>query len=162
MAKKLAAQAALTRQWQAGEVSKTYLGIVAERPQRDEAKLLDYLLEGGGKENLTTVVSAETVGARRAELDYRYLGSSDRYHLLEITLLTGRKHQIRAQLANMGCPLRGDTKYGFNRSQAGGLIDLHAWKLTFLHPLNAEPITLVAPPPPERPVWEAMRAFWQG
>lgn len=154
-AKKASAQAALSKQFQEGTIEKVYLAIVAEKPPKDEDNLVNFLLEKGGKINKTSVVASDIPGARRAELYYRYLGSSDRYHLLYIKPKTGRKHQIRVQLAEIGCPLRGDTKYGFKRAQPNGIIDLHAWKISFLHPVTKEKTTLVAPLP-EQPVWEAM------
>lgn len=154
MAKKASAQKAITKQFQEGTVAKTYLAIVAEKPAEEKGVLVDFLSEQGGKTNKTTVTSSDIPGARRAELAYEYLGSSERYHLLKVQLKTGRKHQIRAQLAHIGCPIRGDVKYGFKRKQPGGLIDLHAWKISFDHPVSKERLTLVAPPP-ERPVWAA-------
>ncbi len=158
-AKKAAAQAAISKQFQAGSVEKVYLAVVAERPPKDEDDLVDFLLETGGKTNKTSVVASDIPGARRAELYYRYLGSTDRYHLLYIRPKTGRKHQIRVQLAHIGCPLRGDTKYGFKRAQAGGLIDLHAWKLSFEHPVSQEKVHLTAPLPADQAVWAAMQAL---
>lgn len=157
-AKKTSAQAALSKQFQEGTIEKVYLAVVAEKPPKDEDNLVDFLLEKGGKINKTAVVASDIAGARRAELYYRYLGSSDRYHLLYIKPKTGRKHQIRVQLANIGCPLRGDTKYGFKRSLPGGIIDLHAWKINFLHPVSKDKISLIAPLP-DQAVWEPMHAL---
>lgn len=157
MAKKARAQKMVGRQFESGEVEKVYLAIVAEKPENHEGVLVNYLIEKGGKTNITTIVEDEnTPGARRAELAYKYLASGDRYHLLEIRPKTGRKHQIRAQLANIGAPLRGDTKYGFKRANPGGVIDLHSWKLTFAHPVTGEPVELKAPLP-EGPVWDIAR-----
>lgn len=153
MAKKASAQTALTKQFTEGEVKKTYLAIVAERPAEDAGTLEHFLLEQGGKSNQSKIVSADTKGARKAILDYRYLGSSERYHLLEVMPQTGRKHQIRVQLASIGCPIRGDKKYGFKRSLPGGIIDLHAWKITFAHPVSKEEVALEAPLP-TGPVWQ--------
>ena len=149
-AKKPSAQTALTEQFKARTVSKTYLAVVAERPAADEATLLHYIREGKG--NVSEVVDQSDRAAKRAELSYRYLASSDRYHLLEVTLLTGRKHQIRAQLGAIGSPLRGDEKYGFKRPNEGGVIDLHAHKLAFDHPVSGKRVELTAPLP-EGAVW---------
>ena len=150
-AKKTSAQTRLTEQFQARTVAKTYLAVVGERPAEDEATLVHYIREGKG--NVSEVVDQSDKAAKRAELSYRYLASSDRYHLLEITLLTGRKHQIRAQLGAIGSPLRGDTKYGFKRSNEGGVIDLHAYTLAFDHPVSAARVELRAPVPGGA-VWE--------
>ena len=152
-AKKTTAQTRLTEQFQARAVAKTYLAVVGERPPEDEATLVHYIREGRG--NVSEVVDQSDKTAKRAELSYRYLASSDRYHLLEITLLTGRKHQIRAQLGAIGSPLRGDTKYGFKRSNEGGVIDLHAHTLAFDHPVSGARVELRAPVP-EAAVWEGL------
>ena len=150
--KKPAAQTALTEQFQARTITKTYLAIVGERPEEDSVSLVHYIREGKGNQVEVTDQSDRT--AKRSELSYRYLGSSDRYHLLEVQLLTGRKHQIRAQLGAIGCPVRGDEKYGFKRANPDQGIDLHARSLAFDHPVSGARITLAAPPP-EGPVWEA-------
>lgn len=158
MSKKASAQTAITKQFKNETVEKTYLAIVSDRPEKDEDTLEDFILEQGGKRNKSVIAASDIPGARHAALSYRYLGSSDRYHLLEVKPKTGRKHQIRLQLANIGCPLRGDTKYGFNRSQSGGFIDLHAWKISFDHPVSKERLTFTAPLP-DRPVWEGVSEF---
>ncbi|MEL6140918.1 MAG: RluA family pseudouridine synthase [Bacteroidota bacterium] len=155
LSKKTSAQTALTKQFKAEKIDKVYLAVVGEKPPKEADTLVHHLLEAGHKVNKTAIVESDTQGARIAELSYRLLGSSDRYYLLEIRPRTGRKHQIRVQLAAIGCPLRGDTKYGFKRGQTGGLVDLHAWKLGFAHPVSGEEVHLVAPLP-DRPVWKAM------
>lgn len=156
MSKKASAQTAITKQFKNEAVEKTYLAIVGERPEKDEDTLVDFILEQGGKRNRSSIAAADIPKARRAELSYRYLGGSDRYHLLEVKPKTGRKHQIRLQLANIGSPLRGDTKYGFKRAQEGGLIDLHSWKISFDHPVSLKRLSFTAPVP-NRPVWEGMK-----
>ena len=93
----------------------------------------------------------------KAEMEYEIVGSSDGYFLLKIKLLTGRHHQIRAQLAAIGCPVKGDVKYGARRSNLDRSIHLHAWKLGFEHPLSGERLLLVVPPP-EDVVWKALMA----
>ena len=150
--RKASTQTELTKQFQDRTVEKTYLAIVGNRPPEDAATLTHYLKDERGNRSL--VVEAERPGARRAELSYRYLASSERYHLLEVQLLTGRKHQIRAQLAAIGCPVRGDKKYGFKRSNAGGGIDLHSYLITYTHPTLGSRLTHLAPPP-GTPVWAA-------
>lgn len=153
MSKKPSAQKAISKQFAESEVEKVYLAIVAEKPEQEEGTLVDFLKEKGNKNNQTIVAASDIPGVRRAELSYKYLKSGERYHLLEIRPKTGRKHQIRVQLSNIGCPLRGDTKYGFKRSLPGGVIDLHAWKIKFKHPVSGEEINLEADLP-NRPVWE--------
>ena len=99
-------------------------------------------------------MKAGTDGAKLAVLDYKLLGvSKGGYHLIEIDLHTGRHHQIRAQLANMGCHIKGDLKYGAERSNPDGGISLHARSITFIHPVKKEPVTIVAAPPDE-PIWK--------
>ncbi len=149
---KPSAQAKVSEQFQDRTVAKTYLAVVGERPVEDEATLLHYIREGKG--NTSEIVEQADKAGKRAELSYRYLGSSDRYHLLEIKLLTGRKHQIRAQLGAIGSPLRGDTKYGFKRANEDKGIDLHAYTLAFDHPVSGARVVLTAPLP-EGPVWQA-------
>ena len=149
---KASAQTALTEQFQERTVEKIYLAVVGGRPSEDTATLVHYLKDERG--NRSTVVDEKSPGGRRAELSYRYLASSDRYHLLEVQLKTGRKHQIRAQLAAIGCPVRGDKKYGFKRANAGGGIDLHGYAISYTHPTLGSRLTHVAAPP-ETPVWAA-------
>jgi 23S rRNA pseudouridine1911/1915/1917 synthase len=94
-------------------------------------------------------------GSHQAELRYRILAESDRYYLLEVELLTGRHHQIRSQLSAIGCPIRGDLKYGYPRSNKDASIHLHARRISFIHPVSKEPIDITAPPPDD-PVWNAL------
>ena len=136
---------ALNAQFRERKVRKTYLAITDRRPEQDHGTLIHYLEKGG--QNRAVAREAESPDTQRAELDYRYLLGSDRYHLLEIDLRTGRHHQIRAQLAAIGCPIRGDLKYGAKRSRRGGGIDLHAWKLVFEHPISGATEEVVAPLP---------------
>ena len=157
--KKPAAQTAVTEQFKARSVAKTYLAVVGERPEADADTLVHFIREGKG--NQAEVTDSTDKTAKRAELRYRYLGSSDRYHLLEVTLITGRKHQIRAQLGAIGCPIRGDEKYGFKRANPDQGIDLHAHTLAFDHPVSQARVTLVAPLP-ETPVWEGFAAITAG
>lgn len=152
LGQKPSAQAELSRQWRESTVAKHYLAVVAERPSEDEATLSHQLRNAAG--NRSEVVPTGTPNARDAELHYRYLASSDRYHLLLVELKTGRKHQIRAQLAAIGCPLRGDTKYGFKRANPGGGIDLHSYQIAYDHPVTGVRTSHLAPVP-DGPVWEA-------
>lgn len=145
LGQKPSAQTALTEQFKAGTVEKIYLALVAERPERDEATLVHYLRPGKG--NKTHVEEAATAGAQEARLEYVYRGASDNYHLLEVRPLTGRKHQIRAQLAHIGCPIYGDVKYGFRRAAPDRTIGLHAYSITYDHPGSGKRTEHLAPPP---------------
>lgn len=154
LGQKPSAQTALTRQLQAGTVEKQYLAIVGNRPAEDEGTLKHYLRNARG--NRSAIDDNPSPGSKEATLDYNYLGSSDRYHLLAIRLHTGRKHQIRAQMAAIGCPLRGDTKYGFKRTNPDGGIDLHSHRISYDHPVSGERVTHEAPLP-EGKVWDAFK-----
>ncbi|MBR6331484.1 MAG: RluA family pseudouridine synthase [Bacteroidales bacterium] len=135
------------------EMQKTYWALCKEAPLQSEGHLEDWLLRNE-KQNKSYVVKAGTDGAKLAVLGYKLLGvSTGGYHLIEIDLQTGRHHQIRAQLANMGCHIKGDLKYGAERSNPDGGISLHARSITFTHPVKKEPVTIVAAPPDE-PIWK--------
>jgi 23S rRNA pseudouridine1911/1915/1917 synthase len=122
------------------EVKKTYWAVVKNSPPSPEGCLEGYLLRNE-KQNKSYVVREGINGAKQAILHYRTLAKSDGgYYLLEVDLKTGRHHQIRAQLANMGCPIKGDLKYGFSRSNADASISLHARSLDFIHPVRKEPL----------------------
>lgn len=125
---------------------KIYLAIVKNRPPRESDTLEDYLVRNE-KMNKTFVVGADDKNAKLSKLSYRVVASSDNYHLLEIELFTGRHHQIRAQLSNMGCPIRGDLKYGYPRSNRDASISLHAYKVAFVHPVTKADIEICAPLP---------------
>lgn len=135
------------------EFSKTYLAIVKNRPPKDADELSDFMIKNE-KQNKSYIVNSNTKGAKLAQLRYRVVAHSDSYYLLEIELLTGRHHQIRAQLANMGCPIKGDLKYGYPRSNPDASICLHAYKISFEHPTLKTPITVKAPVPQGMP-WDA-------
>ena len=147
-AKNEQAAAALSAQFQQRETAKTYYAIVEKKPEKDADTLVHFLIHNALK-NKSFDAKEGILNAKRAELRYILRGSSDRYFLLEIDLLTGRHHQIRAQLAAVGCPIKGDVKYGARRSNADRSIHLHAAQLTFLQPKTGEKITLKAAPPLE-------------
>jgi 23S rRNA pseudouridine1911/1915/1917 synthase len=128
------------------QIRKVYLAIVRERPPFDEDTLLHYLKKNE-KQNKTYVYDSEVKGAKEASLSYRIAGRSERYYLLEIELHSGRHHQIRAQLAKIGCPVKGDLKYGFPRSNEDGSICLFARRLEFIHPVKNEKLSITAPFP---------------
>jgi 23S rRNA pseudouridine1911/1915/1917 synthase len=111
------------------------------------------------KQNKSYCYPREVPNSKRAELKYKLVSSSDRYHLLEVELLTGRHHQIRAQLAEIGSPIKGDMKYGFPRSNPDGGISLHARRIQFTHPVTKEEVTITANPPPGDPLWGAFMAM---
>ena len=134
-------------------IKKTYWAIVKIRPASDIGTLIHYLIRDE-KSNKSTAHDNEKEGAQRAELDYQLIASSESYHLLEINLKTGRHHQIRAQLAKIGSPVKGDLKYGFPRSNNDGGISLLARKVEFIHPVKQEPISITANPPKDV-VWYA-------
>lgn len=127
-------------------IKKTYWAIVQNRPPQIEEELHHYMSKNEDKNRALVSVSPRS-GYKEAILKYRLLGSTQNLNLLEIELKTGRHHQIRAQLARIGCPIRGDLKYGAKRSNEGGGINLHSRSLEFMHPVKNEPIKIVAPLP---------------
>lgn len=135
------------------EVDKIYWAIVKERPPEEEGTLTHYIKKNE-KQNKSYVYDHEVKGSKEASLSYRTLGRSDRYWLLEINLHTGRHHQIRAQLSSVGCPIKGDLKYGYPRSNEGGGISLIARRIEFVHPVKKEKMVLTAPLP-RNDVWKA-------
>jgi len=133
------------------QVKKTYLAIVKERPPEDEATITHYLKKNE-VQNKSYVFDKEVKGSKLASLSYKITGRSERFYLLEIELHSGRHHQIRAQLAKIGCPIKGDLKYGYSRSNPDGSIHLHARKLEFVHPVTQLKVSLIAGTPDD-PVW---------
>ena len=133
-------------------VKKTYLAIVANKPSQPQGTLTHWLTRNE-KQNTARAYDREVPGSKKAVLDYRLLAQSEHYFLLEIELHTGRHHQIRCQLSKMGCPIRGDLKYGAPRSNPDGGISLHAWRLELGHPVSHQNIVIEAPLPEER-LWQ--------
>lgn len=138
------------------EVQKIYWALVKEKPKNESGTLVNYLLKDE-KTNKSKVVGVDNKNGLKCELDYKVIAKTDTYFLLELNPKTGRHHQIRVQLAAMGCPIKGDLKYGFPRSNKDGSISLHARKLIFNHPVTKEEISVEAPPPAD-PVWDACAA----
>lgn len=134
-------------------VQKTYWAIVANRPPRDSDTIIHWLTRQE-KTNTARAYDREVPGSKKAVLDYRLIASSERYFLLEVTLHTGRHHQIRCQLSKIGCPIRGDLKYGAPRSNPDGSISLHARHLQLEHPVSHEMISITAPTPDDR-LWKS-------
>jgi 23S rRNA pseudouridine1911/1915/1917 synthase len=154
LAKTAVAMTTLSAQFQARTVKKTYLAVVQQAPAAPQGTLRHFLRKKAGS-NKAFVSEQPVPGADVAELRYRLLNSGERYHLLEIQLLTGRHHQIRAQLAAIGCPVKGDVKYGARRGNPDRSIHLHAWRLAFVNPETGTALELEAPPPDEV-LWNAL------
>lgn len=133
-------------------VKKTYWAIVKAAPEQTEARLEHYLVRNE-KQNKSYAYDREKPHSKKAALSYRLIGRSDNYSLLEVHLETGRHHQIRCQLAKIGCPIKGDLKYGFPRSNPNGGISLHARSVEFVHPVSKQTITIVAPTPEDEKLW---------
>lgn len=129
-------------------IHKTYWAVVKEHPQKEKETLINFLKKNP-KNNKSSVYTKEIEGSKKAILHYKILKNLDNYSLLEIDLETGRHHQIRAQLSAIGFPIKGDLKYGFNRSNKDGSIHLHARKIEFIHPVSKENILITAPTPNE-------------
>lgn len=138
----------LNEQFREKETGKIYWAITAEMPPKAEDRLVNFLAKNESQ-NKSYVVKEGSKNAKKAILNYKHIGSSDKYQLLEIELETGRHHQIRCQLSHIGCTIKGDLKYGAKRSNPDGSIHLHARKLSFLHPTTKEKITVTAPVPKE-------------
>ncbi len=140
------ALARLNEMFRTTQVKKTYLAIVREQPPEVEATIENFLKKNE-TQNKTYVFDKEVKGSKKASLTYRLAGRSDRFYLLEIELHSGRHHQIRAQLAKIGCPVKGDMKYGYPRSNEDGSISLIAYRLEFNHPVSKKNIVIKAPFP---------------
>ena len=137
------------------ETQKTYWAIVKNKPQKPEDKLVHFL-KRNEKNNTSKAHINEVPESKIASLDYRIIKELTHYFALEINLHTGRHHQIRAQLSSIGSPIKGDLKYGFDRSNPDGGIHLHARQLVFVHPVSKENIIVIASAP-EDPVWNALK-----
>lgn len=145
----------LNDMFRGGEVKKTYWAIVKQCPPAEEGELVHYLVRNE-KQNKSYAYDREVKGAKKAVLHYRLIGRSDNYYLLEVDLKTGRHHQIRCQLAKIGCPIKGDLKYGFPRSNPDGSICLHARTVSFIHPVSKKPVEVTAPLP-DGNLWKAFQ-----
>ena len=145
----------LAAMFREGEVHKTYWALCCAAPSMPEGELEDWLVRNE-KMNKTFIAKAGNREAKLARLRYRYLGPTERYHLVEVELLTGRHHQIRCQLAGMGCVIKGDLKYGAPRSNPDGGISLHSRHISLIHPVRKTPLEITAPLPAS---WLGMEAF---
>ena len=139
--------------FQEKSITKIYWAIVKTKPPKSEDTLVHYLVRNTNT-NKSYCHANEVSGSKLAVLHYRWRASSDLYHLIEINLETGRHHQIRSQLAAIGCPIKGDLKYGFPRSNKDAGICLHSREISFVHPVRKEKITITAPPPKDN-LWDA-------
>ena len=142
----------LNEAFKGSSVKKTYWAVVDNMPKKTESTLIHYIVRNSAN-NKSVAYPKEIKGSKLAKLDYKVIGKSDKYYLLEIALHTGRHHQIRAQLAAIGLHIKGDLKYGFPRSNPDGGIHLHARKIVFTHPVKKEELTIIAPPPHDT-VWD--------
>lgn len=136
----------LNEMFKNGEIKKTYWAVVKNCPKEIEGELTHYLVRNE-KQNKSYAYDKEVPNSKKAILHYKLIGQSQNYYLLEVDLKTGRHHQIRCQLAKMGCPIKGDLKYGAQRSNPDGSISLHARKISFIHPVSQDLIELEAPVP---------------
>lgn len=134
------------------KVQKTYWAITKQKTRPEVGKLVHWLVKDPAK-NTTRAFDEPVDLAKKAELNYRYLGTLNRHHLIEVKPITGRPHQIRVQLSTVGSPIRGDVKYGYKQPNPDGSIHLHARKLYFKHPVKNEPLDLIASLPPTE-FWE--------
>ncbi|NQY05508.1 MAG: RluA family pseudouridine synthase [Flavobacteriaceae bacterium] len=136
------------------KATKTYWAVVKNKPKKTADKLMHWLKKNP-KNNKSTAHLKEVEGSKKAILHYVLFKSLDNYHALEVYLETGRHHQIRCQLSKIGCPIKGDLKYGFDRSNTDASIHLHARKIEFIHPVKNEPIVIEAPVPNDV-IWRAI------
>lgn len=143
----------LNRMFSEGSVKKIYWAMTKEKPQQSEADIDSWILRNE-KMNKSFSYPKEVKGAKRALLHYRQIDASQNYNLIEVELKTGRHHQIRCQLASIGCPIKGDLKYGAKRSNPDGSISLHARYIEFIHPVSKELIAVTAPLPDDK-LWQS-------
>lgn len=144
----------MTQMFAKGEVQKSYLAIVTDKPHEAQARLTHYLIRNE-KQNKSYAYHQERANSKRAELSYRLISSGEHYHLVEVDLHTGRHHQIRCQLSAIGCPIKGDLKYGAKRSNPDGSISLLSYRLRFRHPVSGIDLDIKAPLPNER-IWREL------
>jgi 23S rRNA pseudouridine1911/1915/1917 synthase len=147
----------LNEMFRTKQMKKIYWAIVKERPPEDEATITHFLKKNE-KQNKSYCYDSEVKGSKEASLSYKMLARSDRFYLLEIELHSGRHHQIRAQLAKIGCPVKGDLKYGYSRSNDDGSISLLARKIVFIHPVKKEEISITAHIP-KGDIWNVFSAI---
>lgn len=142
----------LNKMFREKTIQKTYWAVVKNKPQKS-SDTLKHFLKKNYKKNKSTAFNREEEGSLHSELSYKFLKSLDNYHLLEVYPKTGRHHQIRVQLSKIGSPIKGDIKYGFNRTNKDASIHLHARKIEFIHPVKQEAISITAPTPKDS-IWK--------
>ncbi|MFD1816045.1 ribosomal large subunit pseudouridine synthase D [Pseudarcicella hirudinis] len=142
----------MTELFRKRNIQKTYWAITRRKPAVPQGKLVHWLVKDEAR-NVTKAFDFEVEGSQKAELNYRLVGKINLHYLIEVEPLTGRPHQIRVQLASMGCPIRGDIKYGFDKPNQDGSINLHARRLFFTHPVQKIPLLCRAAVPPN--------SFWE-
>jgi 23S rRNA pseudouridine1911/1915/1917 synthase len=145
----------LNEQFHLGQVGRKYLAVVKDHLTATSGSLVHYLTKNG-RTNKTAVSKEAETGSQEARLEFRNIARSEHYCLLEVEISTGRHHQIRAQLAEAGMPIKGDVKYGYRRSNPDRSIHLHAWKLDFQHPVSGERVEITAEPPLHDKLWSAL------
>jgi 23S rRNA pseudouridine1911/1915/1917 synthase len=153
LAKTTEAAAALSTQFQNKTTKKIYFAVVENEPSQTQDTLIHFLRKNA-QSNSSKALDKEEISTKKAELKYTIVGKSDRYCLLKVQLSTGRHHQIRAQLSKIGCPIKGDVKYGARRSNPNRAIHLHAFQLEFTHPQTGKKVSVEAPPPSDDTLWE--------
>ena len=147
----------LNNMFRNGEVHKTYWAIVTRPPFEKEATLTDWLVRNE-RQNKSYAYNHQVPTSKKSILHYKVINQSERYTLLEINLMTGRHHQIRCQLSNMDCPIKGDLKYGAQRSNSDGSISLLSHRIKFIHPVSKENICIESPLPNDN-LWQAIGNF---
>ncbi|MCS6967883.1 MAG: RNA pseudouridine synthase [Cytophagales bacterium] len=158
LAKTSKALARMNEIFRSRKINKVYLAIADASPQLPSGKLVHWLVKNV-KTNVARVYGREVKHSSRAELEYKLIATLEDKSLIEVQPLTGRGHQIRAQLAAMGCPIRGDVKYGSKVRETPGSICLHAYRLEFEHPVQRKPIVFTAPPPYENAAWKTFASL---
>lgn len=153
-AKTSKALARMNEMFRDGKVKKTYWAITRNMPPAHEDTLTHFITTTE-RNNKSYASAVEKKGSQKAILHYRLIASTDRYHLLEVNLMTGRKHQIRVQLSAIGCPIKGDLKYGDKRSNPDGSISLLSHRIEFVHPVSGDKIDITAPVPDDN-LWHAL------
>ncbi len=143
------------------EVQKTYWAITKTEPKQKEDRLIHFLKKNE-KKNRSVAYSNDSNGSKRSELTYKVIHNFNNYHLIEVLPLTGRHHQIRVQLSTIGCPIKGDLKYGAARSNPDASISLHARKIEFVHPVSKENMTITANPISKDPLWKDAAELFKG
>ena len=142
----------LNKMFQENEIQKTYWAVVNKKPPKQTDTLTNFLKKNQ-KQNKSYVYEKQVKGVKEASLTYELIANSDNFYLLEIKMHTGRHHQIRTQLAHIGCQIKGDLKYGFPRSNKDASIHLHARKISFIHPVSKQKISIIAEPPKDN-LWD--------